>query len=47
MQARELVQLFFEDVFTHGRMDACPSIVAPLYVEHALAPFGDTEPGAV
>jgi predicted ester cyclase len=47
MEARDLVHLFFEDVFTRGRMDVCRQIVAPLYLEHAVAPFGETEPGAV
>lgn len=47
MQVRDLVRAFFEDVFTNGRTDVCWQIVAPVYLEHALAPFGEQEPGAV
>jgi predicted SnoaL-like aldol condensation-catalyzing enzyme len=47
MQVRDLVRTFFEDVFTHGRTDVCAQIVAPRYLEHALAPFGEQEPGDV
>ena len=47
MEVQDLVRAFFEDVFTNGRTDVCPQIVAPVFVEHALAPFGEQEPGAV
>ena len=38
---QDLVRAFFEDVFTSGRADVCAQIVAPVFVEHALAPFGE------
>ena len=47
MNAKDLVRVFFDEVFTQGLLDRCAAIVAPVYVEHARAPFGDTEPGAV
>jgi predicted ester cyclase len=47
MDAKELVRIFFQDVFTKGRLDRCGAIMAPVYVEHAVAPFGIEEPGSV
>jgi predicted ester cyclase len=34
-------------MFNTGRLDAADDIAADLYVEHAIAPFGEVEPGAV
>jgi predicted ester cyclase len=47
MDVTELVRTFFEDVLTKGEMDRCADLVAPLYVEHAVAPFGSHEAGPV
>jgi predicted ester cyclase len=47
MDARELVRIFFQDVFTKGQLDRCAAIMAPVYVEHAAAPFSSAEPGPV
>src|SRR5438105_157842 len=46
-EARELVRRQFEDVFDEQDLEACDEIFAQEYVEHAVAPFQDTEPGAV
>jgi predicted ester cyclase len=46
-EARELVRRQFEDVFNGQQLDACDEIFAQEYVEHAVAPFQATEPGAV
>ena len=42
-----LVRRLFERVFNERDIDLCAELFAEDYVEHALAPFGDTEPGAV
>jgi predicted SnoaL-like aldol condensation-catalyzing enzyme len=47
VETKELVTTFFDDVFTHGRLDRCDDIAAPTYIEHAIAPFGGDEPGPV
>jgi steroid delta-isomerase-like uncharacterized protein len=44
---RELVRRLFEDVFNRQDFAVCDEIVADDYVEHAVAPFGRDEPGAV
>jgi predicted ester cyclase len=44
---RELVRRQFEDVFNKQDLDLCEEIFAHDYVEHAVAPFQDAEPGAV
>jgi predicted ester cyclase len=45
--ARELVLRQFEDVFNKQDFDLCDEIFAQEYIEHAVAPFQDSEPGAV
>lgn len=35
------------DVFNDRDLDACATVVASAYMEHALAPFGQVAPGAV
>jgi hypothetical protein len=35
------------DVFNERDFDSCRAIAADVYVEHALAPFGQVEPGVV
>jgi hypothetical protein len=47
MDAKELVRIFFQEVFTKGLLDGCGAIMAPVYVEHAVAPFSSEEPGSV
>jgi len=42
-----LVRRLFDEVFNQRALDACDEIVAIDYVEHAIAPFGTEEPGAV
>ena len=44
---KELVRRFFEELFTQGDLSCCEELAAPTYVEHAVAPFGRDEPGAV
>src|SRR5690242_14286379 len=44
---KELVRRYFEQVFNQLQVDACDALVADRYLEHALAPFGQTEPGPV
>jgi predicted ester cyclase len=46
-EARELVRRQFEEVFNDQQLDVCDEIFAQEYVEHAVAPFQETEPGAV
>jgi predicted ester cyclase len=43
----ELVRRLFDHVFNDRDLDLCDEIVAADYVEHAIAPFGREEPGAV
>jgi predicted ester cyclase len=45
--ARELVRRQFEDVFNKQDFDLCEEIFAEHYIEHAVAPFQDSEPGLV
>jgi predicted ester cyclase len=44
---KDLVRRYFDEVYTGSRYDAVDEIVARDYVEHALAPFGQAEPGRV
>jgi len=44
---RELVRRQFEEVFNEQDFDLCEEIFAQNYVEHAVAPFQTSEPGAV
>ena len=43
----ELVRRLFDHVFNDRDLDVCDEIFATDYVEHAIAPFGREEPGAV
>ena len=47
MDAKELVRTFCEDVMSRGDLSNVDDIVAPRYLEHAVAPFGREEPGEV
>ena len=44
---KELVRRHFEEIFNRQNFDACDELMAEEYVEHAVAPFGVDEPGAV
>jgi predicted ester cyclase len=44
---RELVRRLFDRVFNERDVGLCEDLFADHYVEHALAPFGDSEPGVV
>ena len=43
---RELVRRWV-DVFNRHDLESCAAIAADAYIEHALAPFGQTAPGSV
>ena len=43
---KELVRRWVE-LFNNRNLEVCDEIVAPTYIEHALAPFGNEEPGPV
>jgi hypothetical protein len=45
--ASELVRRQFEDLFNKQNFDLCEEVFAERYIEHAVAPFQDSEPGAV
>jgi ketosteroid isomerase-like protein len=45
--SKELVGRLFAEVFNQRNFDVCHELVTDDYVEHALAPFGDSEPGHV
>lgn len=47
MENKELVRVLFDRVFNDRDLDVCDEIVAVDYVEHAIAPLGSEEPGAV
>lgn len=42
-----LVRRLFDEVFNQQRLDVLDEIVAAHYVEHAAAPFEESEPGVV
>lgn len=44
---KELVRRLFDQIFNRGNFDVGDELVAADYVEHAIAPFGDREPGHV
>jgi predicted ester cyclase len=44
---KELVRRHFEEIFNRHDFAVCDEIMAEDYVEHALAPFGQDEPGRV
>jgi len=43
----DLVRRHFEELFNRKSLDACDDLMAEDYVEHAVAPFGQSEPGRV
>jgi len=44
---KELVRRHFEEIWNERNLAACDEIMAVDYVEHAIAPFAQAEPGAV
>jgi len=44
---KELIQRLFAHVFNERNLDLCDELFTTEYVEHAIAPFGDHEPGTV
>jgi predicted ester cyclase len=44
---KALVRRYFEEFFNERALDGAAEVCATEYTEHAAAPFGDTEPGAV
>ena len=44
---KELVRRLFDRVFNEREVGLCDDLFADDYVEHAVAPFGNEEPGAV
>jgi predicted ester cyclase len=44
---KELVRRHFDEIFNRQNLAACDELMAEDYVEHAFAPFGQTEPGRV
>jgi len=42
---KELVRRHFEDIFNRQNLAACDELMAEEYVEHGVAPFGQSEPG--
>jgi predicted SnoaL-like aldol condensation-catalyzing enzyme len=47
MTNKDLVRQFFEGLFNDADADVADEIAAPVYIEHAVAPFGREEPGPV
>lgn len=47
MTHKEPVRRFFEDLFNNNDLDCAADLAAPVYIEHAIAPFGSEAPGAV
>jgi predicted ester cyclase len=44
---KKLVRRHFEEIFNHQNLAACEELMAEDYIEHGIAPFGDSEPGSV
>ena len=45
--SKKLVRRYFEEIFNEQRFETAEEILADDYVEHAIAPFGQSEPGHV
>jgi predicted ester cyclase len=43
----ELARRYFEEIINLRDLEVCAQIVADEYMEHAVAPFGQSEPGRV
>jgi predicted ester cyclase len=44
---KELARRYFEEIINLRQFDVCAQIIAEAYTEHAVAPFGQSEPGRV
>jgi predicted ester cyclase len=44
---RELARRYFEEIINLRHFEVCAQIIAEAYTEHAVAPFGQAEPGRV
>ncbi len=44
---KEIVRRYFDEIFNRKDLTACDEIVAEDYLEHAVAPFGQSAPGRV
>jgi predicted ester cyclase len=44
---KQLVRRHFEELFNRQHLDVADELVAAEYLEHAIAPFGQAEPGTV
>lgn len=44
---KELVRRHFEEIFNRQDLARADELMAPDYLEHAVAPFGQAEPGRV
>ena len=44
---KALVRRHFEEVFNAKNLEACDELISEDFVEHAVAPFGKSEPGRV
>jgi predicted ester cyclase len=44
---KELVRRWVEEVINQGSLTACDELMATDYIEHAVATFGQSEPGMV
>jgi predicted ester cyclase len=44
---RELARRYFEEIINLRAFEVCTQIIAEEYIEHAVAPFGQSEPGRV
>jgi predicted ester cyclase len=44
---KQLVRRHFEEIFNRRNLAACDETVAETYIEHTVAPFGQTAPGRV
>ena len=47
MTHKDLVRRFFDELFNQGDLSCADDIAAPVYTEHAVAPFGLAAPGPV
>lgn len=44
---RELARRYFEEIINLRKFELCSQIIAEDYMEHAVVPFGQSEPGRV
>jgi predicted ester cyclase len=44
---KELVRRHFEEIFNRKNLDACDELMADAFMEHGVAPFATSAPGAV